>query len=403
MKKRFAVSYIEIFLFILSIVFAPQYLPIDIRPLVYIFWGLLGIKRTGWILRKSFYTSITTFILYFLTIYSLSVIFINGTGEYSLGIRYFRALLSVSAITLYLNSYKISSDRIIKGLIGVLLIHSLVIIIEIIEPSSRAYFYIFAETNQIEYPFRANGLVNGYDYAGLYTNIGLMLVALKYIKDRSNSYLIAMIIFIIATIFTSRLNMLLMLVTLIIIFRQSLIFKAKVLATGLLIFFLTTGSIGIFLLAITTDAFPEIRKYIFNNVEGTQGMYEVIRLSYSDDNVENVIEEQFKLISAKNMVFGSGEDGNIDPGYNQLINTIGIIGTGIILLYYCSMIFYLKSKKGIKKRLNNLKIVYLISIYLLLFNIIFNFKLLFFFSAGIFEMTSILIICYERNKKINET
>ncbi|MET3697026.1 hypothetical protein SAMN05877753_101396 [Bacillus oleivorans] len=399
--RKYNVSSLEMTLFIISMVFTPQYLPIDIRPVVYIFWGMVGLYRGGMLTNLTRYIKTTMIILLVLTIYGAIIVLFNGSDQIYVFMRYTRALVALLVIWIYISSIKLDIDKITNSILIVLLIHSLIIIAEIIEPSVKDLMVPFAGVSRMFYPYRANGFVNSYDYAGLYTVLGFLLASYKYILNRNKLYLLITIVCVTATLFTSRLNIFLMSIVMIIVLIKSIKEKARLLSIPLLVIFFLVSTTAVFLWAITTDAIPGARDFIFNRFYWADQVYSTIRYTYPDNDIQEVIAYQFDLMMNLSLIFGSGIDGNVDPGYTQSIYSVGLIGTLIIVFYYIYQLFYIKYLQKASKIFDGRNLIFTLSFFLLIFNIVWNLKIWFFFSTSIFELTSILIIIYElSNKKI---
>lgn len=396
-QNRKQVSNLEIFLFIFSMSFAPQYLPIDVRPIIYIFWILVSISRGGYyndiIITR--YVRNTLIFLFLITIYSAFVVLTSSSGDHYVYIRYIRALLALSVVILYISNSNISIKKLINSFVLLLFLHSLIIIVEIILPEFRQLMYPFSGSVGKFYAYRANGLVNSYDLAGIYTNFGLLLSSVMYIKSRQKKYSIISLVCILATIFTSRLSIIAMIIMLMFILKKSNENRVVIFKIFISIIFIITGIIGILLWTITTDVFPIMRSYILG-YSWTNDLYLNVNQTYSDDDVGRLLTNHFVfgLESVQTFLFGKGLEGHADPGYSKIYNSIGLIGVILITFYYLYQWLYLKSFRY-RSFKSSYYLVYISLTYIMIIMLFGNFKILYFFSTSLFELMSILMISYE--------
>ncbi|GAB6179424.1 hypothetical protein JCM14036_07430 [Desulfotomaculum defluvii] len=309
--------------------------------------------------------------------------------------RYIRAMVALVVIILYISTAKFETNRLVKSIILLLFIHSTIIITEILFPPFREFMTPFSGVSRKFYEFRANGIVNSYDLAGIYSNLGLLLSALIYIQSRKKVYLLMSLISIIAVIFTSRLNMAVMLLVLLFILIKSIKMKVKVFTTLIFSIYIVSGVVGGVVWAITTDMFPTIRDFILQYNWGNS-LYINIRATYSDDDITSVLAKHFNLNinSAQSFLFGLGTEGNLDPGFSKIYNSIGFLGLGSIVLYYLYQLFYIRKLKCVQFNTHEY-VVYISLIFIMLVMLIGNLKILYFFSTSLFELVSILMIKYE--------
>lgn len=115
----------------------------------------------------------------------------------------------------------------------------------------------------------------------------------------------------------------------------------------------------------------------FRNLADEQSIY-----SYSRDNPIELLKN-FIVIPDSNigLIFGLNRFPKSDSGYIQLVNTIGMIGLSITLIYYKIIYrFFGKNIYGI------------IGKFIVLITLIFSIKNQYFFTRGIFELLIIILI-----------
>lgn len=384
------------FLFLFTCIFPPMFLPIDIRFIIAITWILVA--------RKIVVKSKLVSAIFYLAIYSILVLGINAaTGrnvDSFFSLRYFRTILmaiTISSMISITNSRRKYFD-IIVTLSWLLTFHAGIIILQIIFPSIKDTMYIYCGTTRIFYRYRAGGFVNGFDFAGFYTNIGIILTILLYQNSREKRYLLFFIVCLIATFFTSRLNMFASILVLFYL-RFKVGRNVPLLRLLLTVFLIIISIIGISFIAITTDLFVSLRLFLFKKYGWIEAFYSLIIRTYSDNIVSQVIQEQFT--SKDDSVFqiiGTGSDIQRDPGYLQLLYSIGIIGTILAVIPYLMIFFqnirYVLSRKDLG---NSISISATVLGCIAIYQLVFNFKILFLYATGAFEM---LYVLYVVNKNI---
>lgn len=395
------ISTIEIFIFLITMSFAPQYLIIDIRPLIYAFWILLSLSRGTYFkeIRITNYAKLTITFLFLISIYSMLVVLFSSSGNHYIYMRYIRSLIALMVIIFYLSTVKLDITKLINSFILVLFLHSTIIIGEIIFPQIKDVMYPFSGMSRKFYEYRANGLVNSYDLAGIYSNLGLLLSSLKYIQTRKKNYLLMSIICLTAVIFTSRLNIFAMLLVLAFILKKSIECRIKIFSMLIFILLIISGALGIFTWVITTDAFPILKEFILG-YDWANNFYFTIRSTYSDDDIANLLGHHFnmEINSASTFLFGLGIEGNFDPGYTKLFYSLGFIGVASIVMYYLNLLYYILKVKFLNF-FSNEYLIYVSLIFIMMVMLIGNFKILYFFSTSLFELVSILLISYELTKR----
>lgn len=384
------------FIFFLTVIFPPMFLKIDVRIFLSLFWLIVA--------RKVAKPSKVFVIIVFLAVYSSLVILINTLQgrivDFGIALRFIRAcvmVLTISSMIKHLTKYN-QKGLLLSSLCLLLTIHSSIIILEIIFPNIKNFMYIFSGESKIFYQFRANGFVNSYDFAGMYSNIGMVLAAFLF-SNKKKIFIIFFIICAIGAVFTSRTNLVFCGMTL--IYLRVILQKNKLLLAILInILIVSLGVIAIIMWAITTDLMEGARSFLFKKYDWMYSFYSIIRNTYSDNILSDVITSQF-YITGESVIkfFGTGNDPNRDPGYVQMLYSIGIIGS-LISIVPLIIMFYQKFQFDRSKRYFNDPFRFIASNllgYVLLLEVFMNIKILVLFSTGAFE---ILIVIYEIfNKK----
>ena len=392
------------FAFLFTCIFPPMFLPVDVRLLICAFWMFMGnraIKKEEsslvvWLLAISAY-SIVVFIVNYL---------IGGTASIGIPLRFIRSLLMLMAIGSCLSAERATAEKkiILNTLELLLAVHSIVIIIEIIIPEMRDWLYIFAGKSRIFYQYRASGFVNSFDFAGFYCIVGAMLSCFLFFITQKKKHIMFMLLCIIASVFTSRLNMFICLLVLIFVGNKTRHIKnGKILKVIIRIMAITMCAIVVLMWAITTDAFTNIRSYLFSNYKWMSNFYSTIRYTYSDDSISQTMASQFSINGDSVFkIFGTGADPNRDPGYVQMLYGIGIVGTIITISPYLLMIIRcnnIEPKAKIKADISYYDALRAIFLFIIFYQFIMNAKILFLYSTGAFELCIIIYTLLEMYKQ----
>lgn len=383
-------------LILLLLIFPPMYLKIDVRVII----ALVLIIFT----RKMVINPRTLIPVAIITTYSLLVILVNDVLgqniELGVTIRYIRAGIMSVAISNVISSRK-NRLSILGSLAAVLTLHSVIILLEIAFPAIRNNLYIFSGSQRIFYPYRANGFVNSFDFAGLFTNVGIALNALLYVKTRQKAFFVNFALCVVATLFTSRLNMLICLIVMLCVY-LSIRRQDHAFGRFLIIVLSIVGMVSVSLWAITTDSLAALRNTLFSKYSWMTSLYNVIRNTYSDDAFSKEIMYQYTINGGSVFrIFGTGCDPNRDPGYVQMIYGIGLIGTGIVVITHLRYIID-AYKRSVCSTNKYSSIISNCIICVVTLEIALNFKLLFLYSTGAYELICVLIELNEGFTHYNE-
>lgn len=395
------------FVFLLTCIFPPMFLPIDIRLLIGGFWLLMGDKTIG-----KHASSLVAW-LAILSIYSIMVFTVNQLmgANVSVGVplRFIRSLFMLIAINSCLSTHKANDEKkVILNMLELLMtIHAIIIIFEIIVPETRDLLYVFAGKARIFYQYRAGGFVNSFDFAGFYCIVGAVISSFMFFISNNRIHIVSMIICIAASVFTSRLNMFVCLAILVYVnYKTRNIPNGKLLKFIIKILTILIGLIVVLMWAITTDAFTNIRTYLFDHYTWISDFYSTIRYTYSDDSVSETIATQFSVDGDSIVkIFGTAMDPNRDPGYVQMLYGIGIIGTLISLFPSIVMITSCEKIKKMNINFSYYELMRGLLVLIILYQIIMNAKILFLYSTGAFELSIIVFILAQMFKRdlINNT
>lgn len=381
------------FLFLLTEIFPPMFLPLIVRLGIALIWIMVA----GFRFPDNKYYKIATVMLFYSFLVFTVNLFIGQDVDSEILLRYFRCLLMVMAITGVCSRIESDSERytIMCTLTTLFIIHSAIIVGEILYPDLKEYMYVFSGQERIFYRYRANGFVNSFDYAGMYTIIGIVLNGMFAQKTGKKRYILGFLLCTVATIFTSRTNMFFAFISLIYVFRLSKRHgKNRILNFIITFSLVAVGGAAILMWAITTDLFPGVREQLFLKIDWMNSFYITIRNTYSDNSIAETIMQQF-MIDGDTVfkIFGTGMNPDRDPGYIQILYSTGLIGLIILASLFFTLIiektrFDVWAKHGVKDSYASLASSALG--FALAFEIAMNWKILLWFSTGAFEILIIL-------------
>ena len=309
------------------------------------------------------------------------LLFLNtGTIDFAFFGKFIKVFISILTISNIISNSKLDSDKILNCLIIILLIHSVIIIIE---------STIFIDLQDIlrsisgfdRYPksFRGTGLTNGYDFAGTLSIVGLMCEC-----NREKPRFIQVIIFVLASLLTSRVSMIVLEIVILYYILANKI-KNKFLSTFFCVF-LGISVIPVFaLFLVTTNNIDNIIVETAMKNSYFSSMSKEFVNYYATSSFASVSEMHFDFsrLTTNEIIFGSFNVANQDPGYTQYIYEIGLIGLFVTLLFY--IILIVRCVKNRKKEYASLLLL-IISMCLVL-----SFKNSYLFARHI---TEIIIIVY---------
>lgn len=274
-------------------------------------------------------------IVVILLFYSFLVTAISGNIYLVFNLRFIRVLFALIGIGTYIYKCKLKREEIINVLINVLVLHALVIIVEstvwinlqyILKPITG-----FALT---PVAFRGTGFTNGYDFAGILCNFGLIIVCHND-QETINLKPIKIVLFLVAVMLTSRFNMLL---SIGIMFFMGYFDKSA-----------EKNNRKFFRLIGWIVAIPVVGIFLFSTNNSNNFFVSILRQNiyfsrildnlvyyYATTDLGNTITKHydFSRLNFGEVLFGKMIVANADPGYTQYIYAIGIFGVILVLIFY---------------------------------------------------------------------
>ena len=230
--------------------------------------------------------------------------------------------------------------------------------------------------------FRSTGLTMGYDVNGL-----ILLITGYYLYLVRGKTLVSFVVFIVA-LFTSRVTIILSLLSLIVITIMK-IGQRKNIARGIVL--IAGVSIGLY------SFYQSMGRFLLASVTLTQSS-DLISTSYSRTTSKGLLETLFVVPGdVITWIFGRSIFPKTDSGYLQMIFACGMLGLIMTIFYYFSLrSLALRNLKGLKFNSGKLFINLIF-----FFTFLLSIKNQYFFTRGIFELTVLIIMIYERKYSIS--
>lgn len=274
-------------------------------------------------------------IVFILFIYSFIIMLIFGTTHIVFSLKFVRVLCAIAGISTYIYKSKLDSNTLINTLINVLILHALIVIVEstvwlnlqnILKPITG-----FALLPML---YRGTGFTNGYDFAGILCNFGVLIVCHNDKKNIRFKF-IKILIFISAIMLTSRFNMLLLIAMM--FYMGYLDKSAEEKDRGffrIISWIIAIPVIGIFL--FSTNHFDNFFVNLLRENSFFSKIFDNLVYHYATTDLENTISDNFDFsnLSTEEMIFGKMIMANADPGYTQYIYAVGIVGLSMVFIVY---------------------------------------------------------------------
>ena len=363
-------------IYFFSILFLPRIGSFDLTLAVLPVFFLFSLSQEKTIKLNKRLALPISLILLLVTLFLINS-FINKT-DLQIFLRYLRCIFSTICISCYINYRKPAEEQFINALTFVLLIHAISIIASIVIPSIRPYIYIISGYSKKYLPLRSTGLLSGYDFAGYYLNAGVFLRFFYNTKYRDKVFDLQMIIFIVAIIFTSRINTLVLMAEMILIIFY--MFRTKRISSSMtLVIVIPLILIGFVFSILTIEQFAPLKYSLMQRYQWISSLDKTINLTYADSTIQDALTKHYDIESSVNLFIGNGVIPKKDPG---IIKTIYEGGYTALLT---KMLFYLDIFVYAFRRRNNSTLHSFLAAYVVL-TAIMELKLSFFFASGSFEL-----------------
>lgn len=272
--------------------------------------------------------------------YSILVVSVNNMEDIQPILRIFRALASTTLLGLVF--YNLSTNgvlspiKIINVLIAVLLVNAVVVVVSIIMPDIKAYLAELYGFDKRFVDLRSFGLTAGYDTAGYLCVIGAILSFIGAYYRAAVRYSLIGLVFVAATVFTSRSSMLLAIILMAGVCAVYILngrWSLKVISLG----YIAVGvSVAIYYVAPLILLTFELGILQESNIDYTS--------NYAETDLSSWYEAMWALPEDPvSVLFGTGKNVETsDVGYVKLIYMIGVVGLLLVNLIYVYMFYVVK-------------------------------------------------------------
>lgn len=390
---------IKLYFCFLFLIFGPKYGYLDlslVTSMLIIIYHFLKLKK-AYIDKRIFYIIC---LLIFLILYTLVVSILNKNIDILFFGKLVRCVATFISTWIIINNNKNDNNRIIDILINVLLLHAFIVLISAtifvdLQNKLKIVTHFALPANSL----RATGLTNGYDFAGVLCLIGLVLICLYPQKNVKFKFL-KIIVFTISSLFTSRVNMIMLeLIFIYLVLINQTIKKRHKFFILIFIIISILPVLGLFLYS-TGNTNNFIIRFLLENPYFSNISKKIVYY-YATSDISSSIAEHFDFSKLSNLqfFFGAMKDANQDPGYTQYIYSIGLIGLLLTLTIYFKIL-----KSCLTINYNKGKIInYYRQIITIIICICFvlSFKNSYLLARHVTEVLAILYACYiSENKKI---
>jgi hypothetical protein len=331
-----------------------------------------------------------------LLVYQLAVILWHNTFEPEPILRLLRALLVTALGIMVISIHRFTANDILKAIYACLLTHAIIIVIAALIPEINELISIVSGNDRWR-PYRSSGFLAGFDIAGFLCIVGVLMLALRIIKNNSKWItLSSYTVFSVAVFFTSRVTMALFVAVIVVtvlanVIKSKLYLISKVFL--LCIFFAFSSTLFyLFILPIVEVTFA---LGLLNVSESDKA--EITSRHAVQDSSQLLWSDMFFLPDSEGgILFGAGIDQELsDVGYIRDIFRFGIIGCLITYLLH----IYIWRKSVLFWNFQNKRNEALLVSCVLILTFLLSFKNSYFFTRAIFPLI-ILLFCtsYKHNK-----
>jgi len=365
---------------------------------------ILKYKKNIVFSRKYFsYVLIVIFIL----IYLFSLMLLNGTFLIVQLGRYLRTIISIISIWGVVVSTNQNNETVIYSLIKVLSIHAALVLFTSLSIDAQETLAIFTGFEKKIRLFRSTGLMIGFDMSGLLCIVGYV-ISFTYpeIYKKRHRVKIMMLLFIIATIFTSRFSILslIIIIVLLIIKNRKNVYKKFEVRLGLVFSIITLIPASI-LFIVTTTYSAKFYSLFTERFPYSMSIVNRFVSSYANTDIENTILNHFDFtkLDLISILLGAAENANQDPGYTIIIYSIGVVGLLLSVVWYFKIFIDTTriNKIFIENRIANEEMKHIqFTIYIMVYlTFMLSFKNNYFFTGTYFEILIIYITLSNKEYK----
>ena len=302
---------VEYVLFFFSILFLRKIGILDTKVLVLLAFMLLSVSRNKKVkIHNKVIVPITCIMLLILLFVIHSM---QNETDLQILLRYVRCIITTVCIMSYMNARKPNEEVIVGSLCIVLCLHAAAIILSVSVPAIRPYIYAISGYTKKYLPLRSTGLLSGYDFAGYYLNAGILLRVIYNAKYKNKVYDLIVVLYIVATLFTSRVNTIILMLEMVGIIIY--MFRTKRISSAMtLIIIIPIILVGSVFSILTIDTFSPLKYRLLQRYQWVATLDRSINLTYADSTIEEAITKHYDVEENVDVFFGNGITPKRDPG-----------------------------------------------------------------------------------------
>lgn len=326
-----------------------------------------------------------------IVIWVFFIALVNGSSDLYVLTKYMRVFVNTFILYYIVNTYTLSSNRLIKAITWIFVLHYFIILLQVIDPRVSNFMGAVMGVQRTElfdiYQNRVMGLSTGFDRASLISITGLVFFLLRYEYTNKVIFLCLSLVSALSAMQSSRLGMVISLIV-IFIYIVHRVLKLQVKDIPIIISFIVMSLFFTYklILPVIAHSFQMdilgVSSTSYDGGEyGTTGTLEAM--------THNHLLPLFNL-NVGSFIFGVGYDPlNTDNGYVKLIFHVGFIGSLSIILMYFYMMFQLIKMKQYNCS-SDLEVVRVFLIFYMVLIMIFNYKGLLLYSRGVHDFLILL-------------
>lgn len=340
--------------------------------------------------------------LFFLIVWSAFNTTINKTGDYFESFRFARCLASTVIIILLIEAFDIEFDTMIHLLKNLCLLNAIAILLCMIYPKLNEILLPISQYQKTFSALRTPGLTNGEDASGFLLVVGYIIEMIELERKDKNPLSLTAVIFLVASIFTSRYTLFLMtIVTTFNFIRLKRAGKGRK-ANSLLVVLIPIAVVAFLYIVLTTGFAMNIRNKLLGQSARMRNLYTKLTGSFLDYGIFSsaVTRNITANLTDEQWIFGVGYKINVsqDSGYVKTLYSLGIFGIIAELLFHINLLWIIRKNNVYSK----IEVADALIAFVVLVIVLWELKYSFMFSSTIYEMLISLFFSFMYTKTKNE-
>lgn len=279
-----------------------------------------------------------TLVMALVLVYSVGVYLLAGFPDTYFLLRAARAFLATLLIAITVNNARLRVSVMLDVVIDVLLLHAIAVLVQILIPEVKPVFaHLWGFDKTLSASVRGFGLTAGYDIAGFLCVAGMVLSLLSGSRRaRPSKYFARALVFCAAGFFTSRISMVVTVVTAACFGLRYLFVRRarrwRLVGIAALVGIGMAALYYVFPLVLSTISIGDANA----SFDDLASRYTPL---YSQSSIRQLLGAAWIVpTSTSSLLFGSGVNPPSDIGYIKLLNMIGMTGLVLVIGLYCLML-----------------------------------------------------------------